>query len=118
MNDGLWQEVDLDRRPAWRRAFNDDWSGANLAAPCPVCSKNTLHRWYVVESDRAVTLRGQAFVGHGRLWEWCSNCHTYEYYPDGYVPDWWKPPYSVDPSLLRYDPGPIEQARAANEGHD
>lgn len=111
-----WHEVDLERRTAWRRIFNDDWHNDAPEAACPVCSKSTLHRYYVVESSRVVTLRGESFVGHGRLWEWCSSCRTFEYYPDGYVPAWWDAPYTVDPSLLRYDPDPIETARFA-AGH-
>jgi hypothetical protein len=110
--EAAWREVDLERRLTWRRIFNADWQNDAPTVACPVCSQPTLHRWYIAESDRAVNLRGQSFVGHGRLWEWCSTCRTYEYYPDGYVPDWWEAPYAVDAALLCSDPSPIEAARA------
>jgi hypothetical protein len=55
--------------------------------------------------------RGARFKGHGRLWEWCSTCRTFEHFRDGFVPEWWVEPYSVERQLLRYDPEPIESAR-------
>jgi hypothetical protein len=107
-----WRELDLEHRSSWRRIFNEDWKNDSPEAACPICSHHTLHRWYKQESVQAKVLRGQSFIGHGRLWEWCSTCHAYEYYPDGFVPAWWKEPYPVDPALLKYDPGPIDAARA------
>ncbi|MFE6287852.1 hypothetical protein [Streptomyces sp. NPDC057877] len=82
-----------------------------MASPCPVCSAPSLHRWYHQESDRAMIRGGRRYLGHGRLWEWCSTCRTFEHYPDALVPDWWVAPYEVAAEELRYDPGPIEKAR-------
>jgi hypothetical protein len=77
-----------------------------------------LNRWYSVESNSPRMLNGSRYLGSGRLWEWCSTCHTFEYYPDGYVPEWWVAPYQVDAANLRYDPGPIEDRRAQVFGAD
>ncbi len=108
-----WRGASAEAYQAWRRAFNEDWSGPDLEAPCPVCSSRTLHRWYIQESTDSRVFEGVPFKGHGRLWEWCSTCQTCEYLPDGFVPEWWKAPFTVEPHVLRSDPGPIEEARRA-----
>lgn len=110
-----WWEIDKAAYKEWRRIFNEDWSGSRVSSPCPVCSMRTLYRWYFLESRESKVLRGRSFTGRGKLWEWCSTCRSFEHYPDGYVPDWWATPYEVDPSVLRRDPGPIEEARRSSE---
>jgi len=106
----IWKEV-LERRPQWRRTFNGEPSVPDLAGPCPVCNAQTLHRWYLQENVHEKVFGGILYKGRGRLWEWCSTCRTYEHYRDGFVPQWWTAPFDVDPNDLRYDPGPIEDAR-------
>jgi hypothetical protein len=107
-----WTEIGLASRPHWRRIFNVRPNVADLPDACPVCGVAALHRWYLLENTRGVVLNGRQYLGQGMLWEWCSSCGSFEHYPDGYVPDWWNSPYDVDPLLVRYDPGPIEDARA------
>ena len=92
--------------------FNADLSVADLAESCPVCSFRTLHRWYLLEREEPAVFRGVHFRGRGRLWEWCSTCHTFEHYPDGFVPDWWVAPFVVREENLSYDPDPIELVRS------
>lgn len=109
-----WHETDAEQHGPWRAAFNREPVGPAPAGPCPVCGVPSLHRWYVLDDDDARVLRGARYLGHGRLWEWCATCRTYEHYRDGFVPEWWKAPFAVDPELLRYDPGPVEEARQAS----
>jgi hypothetical protein len=111
-----WTEVDLGIRPEWRRIFNGDIGLPDIKAPCPVCGSATLHRWYAVDERRDVVQAGARYLGLGRLWEWCSTCHSFEHYPDGFVPHWWSEPYEVKTDVLKYDPGPIELRRAARRG--
>lgn len=108
-----WHEVDDHLRPAWRRVFNENPGVSDLAPACPLCTHPTLHRWYRLEKERPGVLGGVTYKGPGRLWEWCSRCRNFEYYPDGHVPEWWAPPFDVADELLRYDPGPLETARSA-----
>jgi hypothetical protein len=107
-----WTEVAAEVRSTWRHVFNHDQNGPDLVAPCPVCSNLTLHRWYFLERNAPKELRGSQYLGPGRLWEWCSTCRSFEYYPDGYLPAWWVATYDVSPDLLTYDPAPIEAARS------
>lgn len=106
-----WTEVDLAVRPAWRRLFNADTRGFDVAGHCPICGRESLHRWYALDTDARTERRGIEYLGPGRLWEWCSSCYHYEYYPDGFVPAWWQPPFAVSVDQMEADPGPIEQAR-------
>ncbi|MEV0991747.1 L,D-transpeptidase [Streptomyces sp. NPDC049949] len=108
-----WRETDTGIHSVWRKVFNADWSSSEVDGPCPVCSAPTLHRWYWLESEGGAIVGGRTYLGRGRLWEWCSTCCTFEYYPDGYVPDWWTAPYSVDADRLQYDPEPIENSRSS-----
>ncbi len=107
-------EIELGSRPRWRRIFNGDTRGAEVHGACPVCGSTTLHRWYSIEQAVSSTRGSKVYIGRGRLWEWCSACRSFEYYPDGYVSDWWSARYSVEPAALRYDPGPVERERAVN----
>ena len=106
-----WHEPDSDVHSIWRRVFNRDWEGADLSESCPVCNQRTLHRWYHQEDNDARTFRGVEFSGRGRLWEWCSTCRTFEYYPDGFVPTWWEPSHEVDASELGHNPDFLERFR-------
>ena len=95
------------------RALNVGWSSADLMAQCPVCGSRTLHRWYHQEDTVAREFGGVRFKGHGRLWEWCSTCQTFEYLPDGLVPEWWTTPFNVEPRLPKSNPEPFEDVRRA-----
>ncbi|MRH86170.1 hypothetical protein GFY24_01600 [Nocardia sp. SYP-A9097] len=109
-----WRPVPSELYAEWREVFNRDWSGAEVESACPVCESKTLRRWYALDEDTAMVLRGVEFSGQGRLWEWCSSCQVYETFPDGYVPGWWSPPYQVDDSALGHDPHAIECARLSH----
>lgn len=108
-----WREVGTQDHPVWRAVFNAEPQATALAAPCPLCGTCTLHRWYSVDALDDIEFRGERYVGRGRLWEWCSACHAYEHFRDGYVPEWWQSSLTVAPEVLRYDPAPIEAARSA-----
>jgi hypothetical protein len=112
---GSWQSVGTSLRSEWRSVFNTEWSGIDVGGNCPRCGVASLHHWYAADTPADVKLRGSRYVAHGRLWEWCSNCRTFEYLPDGYVPEWWRPPFDVEPSILGYEPESIEQARLAQQ---
>ncbi|MEY9905176.1 hypothetical protein ABIA35_001392 [Catenulispora sp. MAP12-49] len=111
-----WHEVDRDHHSAFQRVFNAHPGVSDVAADCPVCSHATLHRFYLVEMERPKVILGETYKGPGRLWQWCSTCKSFGYYPDGWVPEWWTSPYEVDKESLRYDPGPIEEARSNAAG--
>lgn len=106
-----WQETDAELHPIWREVFNHEPVGADLESPCPACHNRTLHRWFHLDFAKPKTVLGVAYAGHGRGWEWCSHCLTFEHYMDGFVPIWWREPYVVDPGALAYHPGAIEEAR-------
>jgi hypothetical protein len=105
-----WTEVTRSHRSEWRALFNVG-AGPHVDGACPVCGATTLHRWYVLDEDLPRELRGIRFSGPGRLWEWCSTCHSYEHYRDGTVPASWVEPWPADRDELRFDPGPIETRR-------
>jgi hypothetical protein len=108
-----WREVSTDDHPAWRAVFNAEPRAEKLRAPCPLCGASTLHRWYAIDGHDAIELRGNHYVGRGRLWEWCSSCGSFEHFMDGYVPDWWESTLIVPHESLAYDPGAIEASRLA-----
>lgn len=106
-----WRPVSLTAREQWRSIFNRSHEVLNVTGLCPICGGATLHRWYQSDQPAARTFRGERFVAQGRLWEWCSSCHSYEYYPDGFVPAWWSAPFEVDQGQLTRVPDAIELAR-------
>ncbi|MEO3974223.1 hypothetical protein AAFN69_10150 [Streptomyces sp. CAU 1734] len=108
-----WREADTEVHPLWRRTFNQDWTGPDVAAPCPVCGNTGLHRWYLLENARPRKYDGIEFAGRGRLWEWCDSCRTFEHYPDGSVPSWWSAPYGPGIPDPGRTPEAIERARVA-----
>ncbi|WP_157171939.1 hypothetical protein [Nocardia higoensis] len=112
-----WHPIKEEFYKPWRRVFNNDWNGADIEGICLICGSHSLRRWYKLDEKLPKRLRGVSFAGPGRLWEWCSNCYTFETFLNGYVPNWWEEPYSVDECELRYDPGSIEKARKRARPH-
>ncbi|MFF4370176.1 hypothetical protein [Streptomyces sp. NPDC001594] len=111
ITEGTWHETDGELHPSWRKAFNEEPVGADLTSPCPSCGRQTLHRWFRLDFAKPKTILGVDYSGHGRAWEWCSHCRTFEHYMDGFVPVWWDEPYSVSSDALTYHPEAIEEAR-------
>lgn len=109
-----WFEVDQASWRDWRKTFNDA-RGPNLEANCPICFRHgSLHLYYSIEAISERTVNGVRYLGPGARWEWCSNCRTYAYLPDGLVPSWWRADFAVEEMLNYYpdpNPGPIEEAR-------
>ena len=105
-----WQQVSDSEEKEWRRIFQSSREGVNLTAPCPVCGHRSLHRYYHLEKQQPHTLGRKQFIGTGSLWEWCSNCRTYDHFSAA-VPDWWSSDLSPDITNLRHHPAEVERAR-------
>ena len=100
----------LNSLSAWRQVFAASRDDVDVVETCPVCGRQTLHRWFYLE--RAMPTRDAvgSWQGRGSEWQWCSSCRSYEHYV-GLVPDWWAEPFTIDLEELYEDPGPIEDAR-------
>jgi hypothetical protein len=68
-----------------------------------------LHRWYQIGHPIDQLIDGRKFIATGALWEWCSNCRSFEH-SSGLVPDWWSCDLEVDDKKLTALPTPIEAA--------
>jgi hypothetical protein len=112
-----WQFIPDDRWSRWRQTFNKSLGGMAIDGGCPICEKPCLLRWYAVEfGEPGVMANGEPHIGHGRLWECCSNCLSYEYIPDNLVPAWWQPPFDVEPASIGVTHQVIEEIRRSS-GH-
>jgi hypothetical protein len=107
----MWLPVPIVMRPKWRAIFNQSKEILDVTGACPVCGDSTLHRWYASDQPAHRIFRGEEFAASGRLWEWCSTCDSFEYYPDGFVPAWWAPPFVLDIPPGARTPEPIETRR-------
>lgn len=111
-----WGDVPGALVDEWRALFEDSREGLDLAAECPNCGAEELHRWFDLNREEPSEAQGESWLGRGGQWQWCSRCHIYEH-SSGLVPTWWcEQVLAVDPELLRDDPGPIEEARVEAEG--
>ena len=106
-----WSEVSSDQHELWRRTFNAEPDVEDLSAGCPLCAEPALHRWYHLDGQDEVHLSGRRYLGHGRLWEWCAACGSFEYFGDGFVPDWWRSDLVVADELLTWSPMAVEESR-------
>jgi len=107
--DNDWREVPGHLEAEWRHIFNSSREGLNLSAPCPVCGRKTLHKWFHLEHPKHHKLGDNHFVGTGSRWEWCSHCRTYAHYSAA-VPEWWSCDLLVDTANLRHHPAEIERS--------
>lgn len=113
-----WQFVPNDLWSSWRKIFNPSCKGMLVDGECPVCGVPALLRWYAVESGKpGLMANGEPHLGYGRLWEWCSNCFSYEYIPDNRVPAWWQPPFDIDPATIGVTPQIVEEVRRRKLEH-
>lgn len=107
-----WCGVPLDYLQEWDRIFIASKDSLNLSAPCPICKAVALHRWYQVGQPKLQTVGGNTFVATGGLWEWCSNCCSFEHL-SALVPEWWACDLKVDEAKLTAKPTAIEEAMKA-----
>lgn len=84
---------------AWRIIFNEAQAdeGVHLANACPVCSAETLCRYYALGRLQLRVIGGKKYLGPGSYWEWCSTCRSFEHM-SGFVPEWW----TVEPVNLNH----------------
>lgn len=112
-NQGDWSGVPDKYQEEWENIYYKSKESLNLSAPCPICSMVALHRWYQVGESIDRVIEGSKFIATGALWEWCSNCHSFEHYSNCFVPDWWSCDLEVDVKKLTALPIAIEEARKA-----
>lgn len=111
-----WAGVPGKHQTEWQLIFEESRESLDLSAPCPICGVAALHRWYQIGEPIDRVIEGRKFVATGGLWEWCSNCHSFEHY-SGLVPDWWSCDLEVDVKELTAIPIAIEEARKAQNFH-
>jgi hypothetical protein len=104
-----WRDVPLEKTAAWDEVFQESQEGVSLSAPCPVCGRAMLHRYFMVGRPMLATMEGRRFRATGACWEWCSGCHSYMH-STALVPDWWASTLEVDESALTAEPGALESA--------
>lgn len=109
--DTRWTSIPEAARERWRQTFSIPGTGVDLNDPCPVCGERQLHRYYQVGPRLPVTAPLSQFVARGALWEWCSNCRSYEH-ATALVPGWWQPDIVVDEGALTALPDALEAALA------
>jgi hypothetical protein len=112
-----WHEVPEENLQSWNSIFSRSQELVNLSANCPICSSNTLHRWYEIGQplDTVKVIEGIRYSYSGSLWEWCSTCGAF-FHASAYVPEWWNPPsdIQIDKDNLRVIPWAIEEALKKN----
>ena len=96
-----------------KRIYNETQESFNLSVPCPVCGMVSLHHWHQIGATIDRVFEGQKFIANSALWQWCSNCHSFEHY-SSFVPDWWACDLKVDVDKLTTLPIAIEEARLAS----
>jgi hypothetical protein len=106
-----WKDVPDEALVRWREVFSHSRDGLDVEGVCPVCSHETLHRWFHLHRAEPTEWHGEPWAGRGSQWQWCADCRTYEH-SSGLVPMWWDASeLHVDQESLMHDPGPIERAR-------
>jgi len=104
-----WKSVPEGALDRWRQAFAAPSPGVDLDLPCPVCGERQLHRYYQVGPRIPPTVPASQFVARGALWEWCSNCRSYEH-ASALVPAWWHAELPVESGALTAQPDALEEA--------
>jgi hypothetical protein len=104
-----WASIPPESQKRWHEVFAASQVGSEVAGACPVCGEHQLHRYYQVGRPVQRESGGQRFVAMGGLWEWCSNCRTYEH-ASALVPEWWRPDLQVDEHQLTAHPDAPEAA--------
>ncbi|AFY94269.1 hypothetical protein [Chamaesiphon minutus] len=110
-----WIGVPAEYQEQWQLIYyesHDSQESLNLSAPYPICGTVSLHHWYQVGTPIDRVFEGHKFIANGYLWQWCSNCHSFEHY-SSFVPDWWSCALEVDAEKLTAWPIAIEEARIA-----
>lgn len=105
-----WRGVPVDKATEWDNIFYLSREGLSLSAPCPVCNKQELHRYYQAVERKTCQIGEQIFIANGACWQWCSNCRSYVHL-SALVPSWWSCDLVVDESKLTAEPEAIEEAR-------
>jgi hypothetical protein len=109
-----WESVPLEHHAAWNAIFQSSHEVLHLSASCPVCSVESLYRWYQIGNPIDLVIEGSRYIARGGLWEWCRNCHSYQHY-FALVPDWWSCDLDVDLKQLTALPTAIEAAITARD---
>jgi hypothetical protein len=112
-----WQSVPQRCQAEWQQIYQSSQESLNLSEPCPVCSAVSLHRWYQKGKNIKQVIEDREFAAHGGLWEWCSNCHSFEHY-SCLVPSWWSCNLKVDVKKLTLLPTAIEEARINSDSQN
>jgi hypothetical protein len=109
-----WNDLPDEALRRWREMFSQSRDGLDVLGECPVCSHETLHRWFHIHRAEPTEAHGASWAGVGSQWQWCTDCRAYQH-SSGLVPEWWNDAeLRVDPESLMHDPGPIERARLAS----
>jgi hypothetical protein len=109
-----WVGVPEEYWAKWTQIYQQSQECLNLSQPCPVCGAVALHRWYQVGKLIERVIEGIEFMAEGGLWEWCSNCHSFEH-SHGLVPAWWSCDLEVDEQKLTALPIALEAATQAHK---
>jgi hypothetical protein len=111
-----WKEVPSSRLEEWESVFQSSRESLSLSHSCPICSAETLHRWYAPGQPIDILQNGIRYIARGALWEWCSTCGSYVHY-SAKVPDFWNPPsnFQIDKNELGVVPWAVEHARQKME---
>jgi hypothetical protein len=87
-----WRDVPVRLLGEWRDLFDRSREGLDLAATCPNCGTNELHRWFALHREQPTEAFGRSWRGEGSQWQWWRGVGRQSVQPvyvrggDGVVP--------------------------------
>lgn len=100
MQNKYWRNVPEEFREIWNEIYSNSRE-TNLPEKCPICEKQTLHRYF--SSSKKGNKKD------GDEWQWCSGCRHYEHM-HSLVPDWWNNEPDIDANKLTAIPEVLDLA--------
>ncbi|MEM7595629.1 MAG: hypothetical protein AAF383_29690 [Cyanobacteria bacterium P01_A01_bin.83] len=104
-----WSDIPDEFLSEWTKIFYASQEGINLSSICPICEHRKLHCYYHLNRYEEKIVDGRKYIGHGSLWQWCSNCRKYVHY-SALVPEWWNDSLKVNVENLYHSPENIDKA--------
>src|SRR5256885_377397 len=68
-----WNDVPDEALRRWREMFSQSRDGLDVLGECPVCSHETLHRWFHIHRAEPTEAHGASWAGVGSQWQWCAD---------------------------------------------
>ena len=98
-----WRGVPEKFQAEWEKKFASDPYSWILESICPVCGTQSLKRYYHLDKHGESYFGKVKYIGRGSLWEWCSNCKSYEHMSVA-IPAEWNYPIIIKPECIMHDP--------------